>query len=103
NKAAQQVQAMFDEARKKADQAAEELIAKARAEITADRERLHRELETEKAQAWNELINRSVSLATLISARVLHRQMSESDHRQVANEALDELNRYLGNSQPKRV
>jgi F-type H+-transporting ATPase subunit b len=97
--AAQHVQQMFDEARKKADQAAEELIAKARAEITADRERLHRELETEKAQTRNELINFSVSLATLISARVLHRQMNENDHRQVADEALDELNRYLGDGE----
>jgi hypothetical protein len=27
--------------------------------------------------------------------------MSENDHRQVVDEALDELNRYLGRTQPR--
>jgi F-type H+-transporting ATPase subunit b len=92
-----QVQLMFDKAHKEAEQAAEEIRSKAKADIAAERDRLMRELEMARSQALNELVNRSAQLATLISSKVLHREMNEADHARLVNDALAELDRNLRN------
>jgi F-type H+-transporting ATPase subunit b len=91
DKAGEQVREIMDNARRDGQRLTEELIAKARSDIQADRERLHREIETAKDQALQELWNQSAHLATLVAAKAIRRQLSETDHRQLVDEALSEL------------
>ncbi|HXG13272.1 MAG TPA: F0F1 ATP synthase subunit B [Gemmataceae bacterium] len=85
------IPAMMDEARRDAQRLAEEMRAKAAAEIQADRQRLRREIELARDQALQEIWNRAVELATLISAKAIRRNISEEDHRRLVDEALAEL------------
>ena len=67
------------------------MIAKARAEIQAERERLRREIEMARDQALQELWKQAADLATMISAKAIRRQLSAEDHRRLVDEALTEL------------
>lgn len=91
DKLADQSRALMEEARTNAQRTADELIAKTRAEITVERERLHRELQLAKDQALQELWSQTAQLATLVSSKFIRRQLSQDDHRQLVDEALGEL------------
>jgi F-type H+-transporting ATPase subunit b len=82
---------IHDEARRTAQQNVEEMIAKGRAEIQADRDRLLRELEMEKDQALQELWNRTAALAAEVSSKAVRRNLTPEDHRRLVDEALAEL------------
>lgn len=81
----------MDEARRKAQQMADELQAKAKADIQADRDRLHRELDTARDQVLQDLLNRTTELATLISSKTIRRELTPDDHRRFIDEALVQL------------
>lgn len=85
------VRAILDEARRDAQNATEEMVAKARAEIQAERDRLRREIQTAKDQALQEIWNQTARLATDISARMLPRQLTPDDQRRLMDTALAEL------------
>lgn len=85
------VREIHEEARRRAQAAAEEIQAKARADIQTERERLHREIGMAKDQALQELWNRTAQLATMISAKAIRRQLTPDDHRRLVDEALAEL------------
>ncbi len=91
DQAGEKIRAMMDDARRGAQQMKDEMIAQARAEIQADRDRVRREIETAKDQALMELYNRSIQLATAISGKVIRRQLTADDHKQLVDEALDDL------------
>jgi F-type H+-transporting ATPase subunit b len=82
---------LMDQARRDAERMAEELRAKASAEIQADRQRLRHELEVARDQALQELWTHAAQLATLISAKAIGRSLSEDDHRRLLDEALHEI------------
>jgi F-type H+-transporting ATPase subunit b len=84
-------QETIDQARAEAQRVAEDTVAQAKAEAQAERDRLRREIETERAQAQRELFARVAELATLVSAKAIRRQMTEDDHRRLVDEALAEL------------
>jgi F-type H+-transporting ATPase subunit b len=86
-----EVQAMLDKGRREAQQLQDEMMGKARADIQAERDRLHREIETARDQAVQELWNQTAQLATLVSAKAIRRQLSPDDHRRLVDEALAEL------------
>ncbi|MCS6849561.1 MAG: ATP synthase F0 subunit B [Gemmataceae bacterium] len=90
-KVAEEVRAQIEEARRDAQRMTEEMQAKARADIQADRERLRREIETARDQALQELWNQAAQLATLISAKAIQRQLTPEDHARLIDEALAEL------------
>jgi F-type H+-transporting ATPase subunit b len=85
------IPAIMDEARRDAAHMAEEMRAKAAADIQADRQRLRREIEMAKDQALQDIYHQGVQMATMMSAKVLGRHISEDDHRRLVDETLSEL------------
>ena len=92
----EKVREILDEARRDAQFTTEEMITKAKGEIQGERDRLHRELQTARDQALQQLWNQTAELATLISAKAVRRQLTADDHRRLTDEALNEL-RDAGN------
>lgn len=90
-KISEEARKVAEEARRRGEERVAELEAEARKAIQADRDRLHRELETAKVQVLKETLDYTSNLATLISAKAIQRQISEDDHRRLVDEALAEL------------
>lgn len=85
------VRGILDEARRDAARTTEDMIAKARTEIQADRDRMKRELESAKDAALKELWDNSVKLASLISTKAIKRSLDAETHQRLFDEALAEL------------
>ena len=85
------VREILEEARRDAQHTSDDLIAKARTEIQAERDRLRREIAMARDQAIQELWKQTADLATLISSKAIRRQMTAEDHRHLIDEALNEL------------
>lgn len=98
-KAAAEIREKFEEARKRAEELADEFRSQARAEIAADRERLHREVETSKTQALHEVWTQTAQLATLSATKILKREINPDDQKQLVDEALVEFRRSLSERQ----
>lgn len=81
----------------KARRDAAELESKRKAEFDAEmaveKERFYREKNMARDQAIKEMWTQSAQLATLISSKVIGRQMSPDDHRGLVDEALADMNR----------
>jgi F-type H+-transporting ATPase subunit b len=85
------VRDIMEQGRRDAEQTAQEIAARARAEIQGERDRLRREIDTAKDQALQEIWKQSAQLATLISAKAIRKHLAPDDHRQLVDEALGEL------------
>jgi F-type H+-transporting ATPase subunit b len=92
-RAQDKVRELMDEARRDAQHLTEDMTAKARAEIQADWDRKKRELELARDQALQDIYNQAAHLATVISSKVVRRNLSEQDHRALVDEALGDLRR----------
>jgi F-type H+-transporting ATPase subunit b len=97
NKVNEQVRQMMDKARQDAERAAAEVVAKGKADVQAERDRLHREMDTARDQALQQIWEQAARLATLISAKTIRRQLTDDDHRQMIDESLNELRQHYGN------
>ncbi|HLW63915.1 MAG TPA: ATP synthase F0 subunit B [Gemmataceae bacterium] len=86
-----QIATAMDEARKERDALKEQIVSKAKAEIQSERERLQREIETRKDQVLKDLYEQSVNLATVLSSKVIGKQLSPDDHHRLLDETLAEL------------
>jgi F-type H+-transporting ATPase subunit b len=91
DKAYAKIPELMDEARRDAARMAEDMRAKAMADIQTERQRLRHELEVARDQALHELWTNAAQLATLISAKAIGRSLSEEDHRRLLDEALREI------------
>jgi F-type H+-transporting ATPase subunit b len=91
SEAHQQIPKLMEDARKKAEEMTQEMVAKTSAQLQADRERLRRELELAKDQALQEIWQQAAQLATLISAKAIGRALNEDDHRRLIDESLHEM------------
>ncbi len=69
----------------------EQFQADAKAELQQNRERLHREIDTAKDQALKEIYEQSVSLAAMLSTKVIGRSLTQADHHRLLDETLAEL------------
>lgn len=98
----EKVRDILDEARRDAQHTTDEMIAKARAEIQTERDRLRRELETGRDQALQQISEYAAKLATLVSAKVIRRQLSQEDHRRLVDEAVAEL-RHAGKERQREM
>ena len=89
--AADKIRAMMDEARKDADS----LRAKEREvgvkDAAAERDRAKREIEVAKDQALQEIYQKSVEVAALISSKAIKRNMTAADHSRLLDESLADL------------
>jgi F-type H+-transporting ATPase subunit b len=82
---------MMDEARRDASGLKDQFVAEAKAEIQHERDRLHREMETAKDQALQEIWQQAVVLATAISGKAIRRNLTQDDHQRLLDEALAEM------------
>jgi F-type H+-transporting ATPase subunit b len=88
---ADEMRKALDEAREDGRRLVEEMQSRSKAEIQADRTRLLREIETAKDQAIHDLWTQTANLATLISTKVVGRELNLDDHRRLVDEAVTEL------------
>jgi F-type H+-transporting ATPase subunit b len=102
NRAAEKVRDIMDTARRDAQHATDETLARARAEIQKDRERLHREIAMARDQAVQEIWNETARLASLVSAKAIRRQLTPDDHRRLVDDAIAEL-RLAGKERQREV
>jgi F-type H+-transporting ATPase subunit b len=92
-RANEQAREIMEEARKAAERSSAEMIAAARKEIQAERDRSTRDIEMTAEKARQQLWSETAQLATLVSGKVIRRQLGPEDHRQLVDEALAELRR----------
>lgn len=85
------VKDILDEARRDAMATTEAMITKAKTEITAERDRAHRDIVTETDQALQTIWAKAAELATDVSAAALGKQLDAPAHRRLVDEALDDL------------
>lgn len=86
--AQEKVKAVLDDARRNAQSMADDLMNKAKGEILADRQRLHREVELAKNQALEAISNRTAELATLVASKALGRGVEIHDQHRLVEEAI---------------
>ena len=91
DKATENVRAMIEDGRRDAQRAADDVLAKAKADIQAERDRLKREMDIARDQAIKELWEQTATLATQVSSSVVGRQMNSDDHRRLVDQALSEM------------
>jgi F-type H+-transporting ATPase subunit b len=87
---------ILQKAQADAQRMADEITAKAKAEMQAERERLRRDMETAHDQALQDLYSQTVDLAALVSSKAMRREMTPEDHRRFVDEALADI-RHAGN------
>jgi F-type H+-transporting ATPase subunit b len=85
------VKGIIDEGKRDAQLVADDLLAKAKADIGAERERMHREIQVATDQATQALWARTAELATEISAKALGKQIDGAGHRRLIDEAMKDL------------
>ncbi len=84
---------MLEEARRDADalRATEREIGMK--EAATERERAKREIESAKDTALQEIYQKAVDLATLLSTKAVKKNLNADDHRKLVDEAIAELNK----------
>jgi len=86
--AREEVRGILDEARRDAEHAGQEMIAKARADAQAETQRGKHEIETATAQALNELARSSANMAVDLAGRIVSAKLNATDHARLIEEAL---------------
>jgi len=86
--AREEVRAILDEARRDAEHAGQEIVAKARADAMAEVERGKHEIETATAGALDELARKSADLAVDLAGRIVSSKLNAADHARLIEEAL---------------
>ncbi len=86
-----QVRAILDDARKDAEHAQQELLAKARLDAQMEMDRAKREIDTAKGQALKELAERSTDLAIGLASQIVRKELQQVDHAKLVQEAIGRL------------
>jgi F-type H+-transporting ATPase subunit b len=90
-KAHEEARRIVDKAVADARSSAAEEVAKGKADLQAEKERLHNDVARERDQALQEIWSQGAQLAALISSKAIGKSLSEADHRALLSEALDEF------------
>ncbi len=85
---ADEVRAIMDEARRDAEHTQQEILAKARADAQAERDRTLREIETAKDGALKELGERTANLAVELAGKIVGARLNSGDHQRLIEDAL---------------
>lgn len=91
-----QIRAMMDEARRDAEVLRAKEREAGQREAAAERDRVKREIENAKDVALQEIYQRSVQLASLMSQKAIRRQMTVEDQDRLVEESLAELKAGAG-------
>jgi len=90
--AQQQTAAMIDQARKQAQQAADENQRRVQEETDRMLAAAREEIARERMRVSKELKDQAVELVLAASESILKRNLSDADHRRLVKEAIDRLN-----------
>jgi F-type H+-transporting ATPase subunit b len=82
---------MLEQTRKQQQLLADELRAKADAELSQMRDRARRDIETAKRAAVGEIYALAANAATSIAGKILQREVSSADQKRLIEESLGEL------------
>jgi F-type H+-transporting ATPase subunit b len=85
------VRAMLEEARRDADALRAKERELGQKEAATERDRAKREIDAAKDAALQEIYQKAVDLATLLSTKAVKKNLSADDHRSLVDEALAEL------------
>jgi len=86
--AAEQVQAMIDEARRDAESTKQQILTEAKVASQAEQDRALREIRTAADSAVRELAVKGADLATELAGKMLRAQMSKADHARLVQETV---------------
>lgn len=86
--AAEEGRALIAKAQQEAERRSAEILAAAEQAAVRERTRAMAEIEAARVAALEQLAQHSADLAVLMASRVLHRQLTSDDHRQLIGEAL---------------
>lgn len=96
------VRQMLEDARRDAQQTTDEMLNKARNEIKAERDRLRREIDTARDQALKDVWEQAVQLASVMSSKLIRRQLTVQDQKQLLDESLAELKTVASQQAPSK-
>jgi len=85
------VHEMLDRARADAEKIGTNLRMQAQKESEEIKDRANREIEETKRQALGEIYEHTADLATLVAEKILRRQLTPEDNRELVNQSLDQL------------
>jgi F-type H+-transporting ATPase subunit b len=85
---ADEVRAIIDEARRDAEHTQQEILAKARADAQAEKDRGIREIETATNQALKQLAEHSANLAVDLAGKIVQSHLTPSEHTRLIDEAM---------------
>ena len=83
-----EVRGILDEARRDAQHTQQEILAKARDDARAERDRALREIETATQQALKELAGKSTDLAIELAGRIVRAELKPADHTRLIADAV---------------
>ncbi|MBI2824698.1 MAG: F0F1 ATP synthase subunit B [Planctomycetia bacterium] len=86
--AREEVRGILEEARRDAEHAGQEIVAKARADAGVEIQRGKREIETATAQALKELAETSANLAVDLAGRIVQSKLNPADHARLIEDAM---------------
>jgi F-type H+-transporting ATPase subunit b len=86
-----EVRVMIDKARQDAQKVAGDELTRGKGELQAERQRLFNDLRVAQDHALQDVWEQATRVATLISAKAIHKNLTEADHRALVNEALNEF------------
>lgn len=91
SRAADEVRALLDQARRDAQVTAEGMIRQAQEEAEAARQRAQRDIASARDQALAEIWQKTADMAVQTAGRVLATELSPDDHRRLLDAAIREL------------
>ncbi|HEX4132955.1 MAG TPA: F0F1 ATP synthase subunit B [Pirellulales bacterium] len=86
--AGDEVRGILDEGRRAAMMLHEEMLAKARADATAEMDRAKREVETARDQALQQLAQTSANLAVELAGKIVRAKLNAADHASLIEDAV---------------
>ncbi len=89
---------VIQKAQADAQRTADEISAKAKTDMQAERERARRDLENAHDQALQEIWRQTADLAAMVSSKAIRRSLTPEDHRRFVDEALADI-RQAGDGQ----
>lgn len=92
-KARQEATAIVEEGRRNADEVRKRIVAESKAESDAVVKRAKREIELARDDAVKQLHDQAIFLATNVAAKIVKKDLTPGDHRQLVDEALAEMGR----------
>ncbi|MEM9365810.1 MAG: F0F1 ATP synthase subunit B [Planctomycetota bacterium] len=91
DEASTQVQTMLADARRDAEAAGQKIVAEAKEEAAAQRERAVADIDNAKKVAMSELAGQTSDLAMKVARGVVGRELSATDHADLIRQAMDQV------------